>query len=122
MKYLKQKDIPSDFEIRNDKIADISITSCRGTFSVNIKFKSKGHCDVGSGFSETHNIGNIIAAYADLLEVDTDNSSNVLNEMIGEPIRVAWRDRFGSCTVDNCYIGHFMEDKWIYLKTLFGRN
>ena len=59
----------------------------------------------------------MIQGLASLLGVKYING-DILEEMKGKPIRVLLREDWGGSVVDNTYIGHFMEDKFIKMSEL----
>ena len=115
---IKQRE--RDFErwiLRNDMIASVRVYACdHGFLQLGIDYKS-GKQGVGYGYRSEGNIGLMIQGLASLLGVKYING-DILKSMDGKPIRVLFKDDWGGSVADCTYIGHFMEDKFVYIKEL----
>ena len=112
----RELDYP-EWKLRNDMIASVRIVACdHGFLQLGIDYKS-GKQGVGYGYRSEGNIGLMIQGLACLLGVKYING-DVLEAMRGKPIRVLFRENFGGSVADCTYIGHFMEDRFIYMKEL----
>lgn len=115
---IKQREL--DFErwtLRNDMIASVRVYACdHGFLQLGIDYKS-GEQGVGYGYRSEGNIGLMIQGLASLLGVKYING-DILKSMDGKPIRVLFKEDWGGSVADCTYIGHFMEDKFVYIKEL----
>lgn len=109
----REHDEFKDWEMRNDMIKRVVVESCdHGFLSLGIDFAS-GKQGVGYGYRSEGNIGIMILHLAKLVGCYAVND-DILARFAGKPIRVLQKCGFGDPIAKNTYIGHFMEDRWMY--------
>lgn len=109
----REHDEFKDWEMRNEMIKCVVVESCdHGFLSLGIDFTS-GKQGVGYGYRSEGNIGIMILHLARLVGCYAVND-DILARFAGTPIRVLHRDNWGDSVTKNTYIGHFMEDRWMY--------
>ena len=105
------------WELRNDMIKCVKVHSCdHGFLSLGVDYAS-GQQGVGYGYRSEANIGVMINALAELVGEKYING-DILKAMEGKPIRVLFKFSAGAPVAECTYIGHFMEDKFIYFHDL----
>lgn len=119
MKYITKSKIPSDAKIENDMILSVNITRNRGfILGLHVKFKSGRQCPF-CGYHNTPNIGYMIFALAELLDVNPcGECSDILDAFNGTPCRVASNGIGGDICADTTWIGHFMDDKFAFARSI----
>ena len=109
----RESDDRKDWNMRNDMIKGVHIESCdHGFLSLGLDFAS-GSQGVGYGYRCEGNLGIMILHLARLVgryAIDGD----ILARFAGTPIRVLTRFSLGDPATKCVYIGHFMEDRWMY--------
>jgi hypothetical protein len=101
------------WRMRNDMIQRATVVSCDHVFlALGIDFTS-GEQGVGYGYRCEGNLGIMILHLARLVGCYAING-DILARLAGKPIRVLRRDNPGDAVAKNIYIGHFMEDRWMY--------
>jgi hypothetical protein len=109
----REHDEFKDWNMRNDMINRVVVQSCdHGFLSLGIDFGS-GKQGVGYGYRSEGNIGIMALHLARLVGCYATNG-DILARLAATPIRVLHRDDFGGSVAKNTYIGHFMEDRWMY--------
>jgi hypothetical protein len=102
-----------EWEMRNDMVKSVELVSCdHGFLSLGIEYMS-GKQGVGYGYRCEGNVGMMALHLAQLLGVYGCNG-DILASFAGTPIRVLHKFVAGESVAKCTYIGHFMEDKWMY--------
>ncbi len=116
-KIIGQESIPSEAEIKNDMIKKVCIRRDRGfILGLDVEFESDRQT-MFLGYHNTSNIGHIILCLADLLGVNKSGEcDDILEAFECTPCRIASIDNWGAPIAENTWIGHFMEDKWMWCK------
>jgi len=101
------------WEMRNDMVKAVRLVSCDyGFLSLGIEYAS-GRQGVGLGYRAEGNVGMMALHLARLLGVYGCNG-DILARFAGTPIRVLHKFAAGESVAKCTWIGHFMEDKWMY--------
>lgn len=109
----REHDEFKDWEMRNEMIKRVVVESCdHGFLSLGIDFTS-GKQGVGYGYRSEGNIGIMILHLAKLVGCYAVND-DILARFAGNPIRVLQKFAPGDSVAMTTYIGHFMEDRWLF--------
>jgi len=117
IKHYKRAEIPDGFELRNDRIKDVSLHLVLGfIIGLELEYES-GAQPVGLGYHNTSNVGWQAVTLLNTL-ADADECADIRRALIGTPIRVAYKGEPGAYVAECTYIGHFMRDDFLYYKDI----
>ena len=109
----RERDEFREWEMRNDMIQRVRVASCdHGFLGLGLDFAS-GAQGVGYGCRSEGNLGIMILHLARLVGLYAING-DILARFAGTPIRVLTRFSAGDPVTKCVYLGHFMEDRWMY--------
>lgn len=102
-----------DWAMKNDMIKSVRVESCdHGFLSLGLDFTS-GAQGVGYGYRCEGNLGIMVLHLARLVGCYATDG-DILARFAGIPIRVLTRYSAGDPVTKCIYVGHFMEDRWMY--------
>lgn len=89
-----------------------------GICDLSIKFARTVPCPCGMGYYSTHNFGFIITSLINHLGVAPTSPESIERILCRVPCRVIFKRLGGHNVADCIFLGHFLDDRFIYLKEL----
>lgn len=105
-----------DLRFRNDGGSKDRIDE--GICDLSIKFARTVPCPCGMGYYSTHNFGFIITSLINHLGVAPTSPESIERILCRVPCRVIFKRLGGHNVADCIFLGHFLDDRFIYLKEL----